>query len=86
MIHRKLGRDGLMTASGPDPLKDALDLQERVRVLRALLELQRWQVEVLNKRLHPPTPAGIAARRLLAIKHAEMKMPDLKIPKGVNDP
>ena len=47
-----------MTAGGPDPLKDALDLQVRVRALQALLELQRWQIEVLNNRLYSSEPGG----------------------------
>ena len=57
-----------MTAGGPDPLKDALDLQVRVRALQALLELQRWQIEALSKRLYSSEPGGIAARRLLDLK------------------
>jgi hypothetical protein len=53
--------------------------------LQALLELQRWQIEVLNKRLYSPEPGGVAARRLLALKRSE-KDAELKVPKGVNDP
>jgi hypothetical protein len=86
MIHPKIGRDGPMTTSGPDPLQDALDLQARVRALKALLELQRWQVEVLNDRLYSSAPGGVAARRLLALKRGETQARILKAPKGVNDP
>ncbi|MBB3019109.1 hypothetical protein FHR70_002163 [Microvirga lupini] len=68
----------------PDPLKDALDLQNRVRSLRALLELQRWQIEVLNDRLYPADPGGIAARRLLALKRSDAEK--LQAPQAVNDP
>ena len=74
-----------MATDGPDPLKDALALQARVRGLRALLELQRWQIEVLSDRLYSSDPGGIAARRLLALKRSE-KEAKFKVPKGVNDP
>ncbi len=60
-----------MTTDGPDPLQDALDLQAHIKSLRALLELQRWQIEVLNDRLYSSKPGGAAARRLLALKHSE---------------
>ena len=60
-----------MTTRGPDPLHDALHLQIRIRSLRALLELQRWQVGILNERLYSSGPGGVAARRLLAVKHSE---------------
>ncbi|MBF9195688.1 hypothetical protein [Microvirga terrestris] len=73
-----------MTGDDPDPLKDALDLQIRVRSLRALLELQRWQIEVLNDRLYASDPGGVAARRLLALKRVEMQ--GLQTPLAVNDP
>ena len=86
MIHPKIVRDGPMTTGGPDPLKDALALQIRVRGLQALLELQRWQIEVLNNRLYSSQPGGVAARRLLAIKRSETQVARLKVPKGVNDP
>ncbi len=86
MIHPKIVRDGPMTTGGPDPLKDALDLQARVRALKALLELQRWQVEVLNNRLYSSTPGGVAARRLLGLKRSEAESAGLTAPKGVNDP
>jgi hypothetical protein len=85
MIHPKIDRDGPMTTGGPDPLKDALALQTRVRGLQALLELHRWQIEVLNDRLYSAEPGGVAARRLLALKHIE-KPNEFKVPKGVNDP
>ena len=51
MIHRDIGSHGFMTGDDPDPLKDALDLHNRVRSLRALLELQRWQIEVFFKQI-----------------------------------
>ena len=86
MIHPKIVRDGPLTAGGPDPLKDARDLQARIRALRALLELQRWQIEVLSNRLHSSDPGAIAARRLLALKRSETKTRHLKPPVGVNDP
>jgi hypothetical protein len=84
MIHRDIGSHGSMTGGDPDPLRDALDLQNRVRTLRALLELQRWQIEVLNDRLYAPDPGGIAARRLLALKRSETQ--GLQAPEAVNDP
>jgi hypothetical protein len=84
MIHRNIGSHGSMTGDSPDPLKDALDLQDRVRSLRALLELQRWQIEVLNDRLYSSDSGGIAARRLLALKRSEAD--SLQMPKAVNDP
>jgi hypothetical protein len=86
MIHPKIVRDGSMTTGGPDPLKDALALQARVKGLQALLELQRWQIEVLNNRLYSSEPGGIAARRLLDLKRREMQRGEFKVPKGVNDP
>jgi|GEM_PF-5235962 len=73
-----------MTGDAPNPLKDALDLQSRVRSLRALLELQRWQIEVLNDRLYASDPGGIAAKRLLALKRSETQ--SLQAPRAVNDP
>jgi hypothetical protein len=60
-----------MKARGPDPLQDALELKAHVRSLKALLELQRWQIEVLNERLYASAPGGTAARRLLALKQSE---------------
>jgi hypothetical protein len=85
MIHRKIVRDGPMATGGPDPLKDALTLQARIKGLQALLELQLWQIEVLNKRLYSSEPGGVAARRLLALKRSE-KEAAFKVPKSVNDP
>jgi hypothetical protein len=85
MLHPKIGRDGPMTARGPDPLKDALDLQIRIRGLKALLELQRWQIEVLNDRVYSSEPGEVAARRLLDLKRSEDKAPALHVPKGAND-
>ncbi len=68
-----------MTTCGPDPLQgtleDALDLQAQIRTLRALLELQRQQIEVLNERLYSSKPGGVAARRLLALKQGEEQAP-----------
>ena len=84
MIHRDIGSHDSMTGDDPDPLKDALDLQNRVRSLRALLELQRWQIEVLNDRLYPSDAGGTAARRLLALKRSETET--LQAPRAVNDP
>ena len=84
MIHRYIGSHGSMTGQHPDPLKDARDLQHRVSSLRALLELQRWQFEVLSDRLYSSDPGGIAARRLLALKRSETE--SLQAPKAVNDP
>lgn len=84
MIYRDIGSPGPMTGDDPDPLKDALDLQIRVSSLRALLELQRWQIEVLNDRLYSSEPGGVAARRLLALKKSETDA--LQPPKAVNDP
>ncbi|MBA1158538.1 hypothetical protein [Microvirga mediterraneensis] len=75
-----------MTTGGPDPLKDALALQARVRGLQALLELQRWQIEVLNNRLYSSEPGGVAARRLLDLKRSEAAKGAFTVPKGVNDP
>jgi hypothetical protein len=86
MIHPKIARDGPMTTGGPDPLKDALALQARVKGLQALLELQRWQIEVLNNRLYSSEPGGIAARRLLDLKRIEAGQGGFRAPKGVNDP
>ncbi len=86
MIHPKIVRDGPMTTGGPDPLKDALDLQARIRGLKALLELQRWQVEVLNSRLYSSQSGGVAARRLLALKRSEDKASALQVPESMNDP
>lgn len=62
-----------MKASGPDPLQDALELKAHVRGLKALLELQRWQIEVLNDRLYASASGGTAARRLLALKQGEQE-------------
>jgi hypothetical protein len=86
MIHPKIVRDGPMATSGPDPLTDALTLQARVRGLQALLELQRWQIEVLNNRLYSSEPGSIAARRLLALKRSETERDEFHVPRGMNDP
>jgi uncharacterized coiled-coil protein SlyX len=73
MIHPKTFRDGPMTTGGPDPLQDALELQARIRSLRALLEFQRQQIETLNDRLYSSEPGGVAARRLLTLKQTEVQ-------------
>jgi hypothetical protein len=85
MIHRKTASHRSMESGRPGPLEDALDLQVRVRTLKALLELQRWQVEVLNDRLYSSEPGGIAARRLLDLKRREAQMMSLSVPKGVSN-
>jgi hypothetical protein len=54
--------------------------------LQSLLELQRWQIEVLNNRLYSSEPGSIAARRLLSLKRSEAARSEFKVPKGVNDP
>lgn len=46
-------------------------MKAHVRSLKALLELQRWQIEVLNERLYASAPGGTAARRLVALKQSE---------------
>jgi len=71
MIHPRKFRDGPMKDDGPDPLQDALELRAHVKGLRALLEFQRWQIEVLNDRLYASASGGTAARRLLALKQSE---------------
>jgi len=60
-----------MKTRGPNPLQDALELRAHVRGLKALLEFQRWQIEVLNDRLYAAESGGKAARRLLALKQSE---------------
>jgi len=60
-----------MKTDGPDPLQDALELRAHIRGLQALLEYQRWQIEVLNDRLYAAQSGGTAARRLLALKQSE---------------
>ena len=71
MIHPRNGRDGPMKISGPDPLQDALELRAHIKGLKALLEFQRWQIEVLNEKLYASASGGNAARRLLALKQSE---------------
>ena len=73
MIHPKTVRGGPMNTCGPDPLKDALQLRAHVRGLKALLEFQRWQIEVLNDRLYASDSGGAAARRLFALKQSEVE-------------
>lgn len=63
-----------MKTCGPEPLQDALELRAHVRGLKALLEFQRWQIEVLNDRLYASESGGTAARRLLALKQSETDM------------
>jgi hypothetical protein len=53
--------------------------------LKALLELQRWQIEVLNGRLYSSEPGGVAARRLLDLKRSDDKASALDVPKSAND-
>ena len=53
-----------------DPLQDARDLQPRIERLRMLLDVQRRQFEAINDRLYSPRTAGVAARRLIALKRA----------------
>jgi len=53
-----------------DPLQDARALQPRIERLRMLLEIQRRQIEALNDKLYSTQPAGVAARRLLALKRS----------------
>lgn len=65
-----------MTIRRLDPLQDALAIQARIKGLRALLELQRWQIEVLSSRLYAGDSAGTAARRLLALKLGEGRSVD----------
>ncbi|HZH11441.1 MAG TPA: hypothetical protein VEZ24_13840 [Microvirga sp.] len=60
-----------MKVGGPDPLQDALELRAHIKGLQALLEFQRWQIEVLNDRLYAAQSGGTAARRLLALKQSE---------------
>ncbi|WP_243373160.1 hypothetical protein [Microvirga solisilvae] len=60
-----------MKVGGPDPLQEALELRAHIRGLQALLEFQRWQIEVLNDRLYAAQSGGTAARRLLALKKSE---------------
>lgn len=52
-------------------LHEARVLQARIRGLKALLEFQQWQIETLSDKLHAETPGGVAAKRLLALKHSK---------------
>jgi hypothetical protein len=54
----------------PNPLEDARALQVRIEGLRSLLHVQLRQIEALNERIQPSTPAGRAAARLLSLKQA----------------
>lgn len=76
MIHPKIVGGGPMTLSGPDPLQDALELRAQIRGLKALLDLQRWQIEVFTERLYSAESGGTAARRLLALKQGEARPPE----------
>lgn len=60
-----------MKTCSPRLLQDALELRAHVRGLKALLEFQRWQIEVMNDRLYEPESGGKAAQRLLALKQGE---------------
>lgn len=71
MIHPRNVRGGPMKSCGPNPLQDALELKAQIKGLKALLEFQRWQIEVLNDRLYASESGGTAARRLLALKQSE---------------
>ena len=51
-----------------DLLHESRQLAEAIRSLRALLELQREQIDSFEERLYPDTPGGAAARRLVALK------------------
>jgi hypothetical protein len=67
-----------MNTCGPDPLQDALELSAHIRGLKALLEFQRWQIEVLNDRLYASESGGAAARRLLVLKQREAEAERLR--------
>jgi hypothetical protein len=56
---------------GAGPLRDARALHRQVVGLIRLLELQMQQIETLNERLYTGAPGEVAARRLLALKHAQ---------------
>jgi hypothetical protein len=62
-------RAASLSSLAPNPLRDARALQARIEGLRCLLSVQLQQIEALNERLQPPTPAGRAASRLLSLKH-----------------
>lgn len=64
--------DAFGHAGKSDPLWDARTLHRQVVGLVRLLEYQRQQIETLNERLYADLPGDIAARRLLALKHAQM--------------
>lgn len=51
-----------------EPLREAQILRARIEGLRSLLNVQLRQVEALNEKLQPATPAGRAASRLLTLK------------------
>ncbi|MCB8820502.1 hypothetical protein [Microvirga rosea] len=53
-------------------LHEAHVLHARIKGLKALLQLQKSQVEKLNDQLYSDTPAGTAARRLLDLKRSKM--------------
>ncbi|HEV2559067.1 MAG TPA: hypothetical protein VGU45_10605 [Microvirga sp.] len=59
-----------LTQAGPF-LDDIASLHDRVERLRALLDLQRRQVNGMEARLYGPGPAGTAARRLQLLKVSE---------------
>jgi hypothetical protein len=52
----------------PSFLNDVTELHDRIQRLRALLDLQRRQMGGLEARLYQPGPAGVAAKRLVALK------------------
>ncbi len=49
-------------------IDDVTELHDHIQRLRALLDLQRRQVGVIEARLYPSGPGGTAARRLMALK------------------
>jgi hypothetical protein len=54
----------------PNSLEDARVLHARIEGLRSLLHVQLRQIEALNERVQPSTPAGRAASRLLSLKRS----------------
>jgi len=70
MTDPKAAGSGKRPAGAPDPLQDVRVLHAQIKGLKALLDLQRWQIEVLTDRLYSTQPGEVAARRLLALKRA----------------
>jgi hypothetical protein len=74
------GLDPRLAASGAsgdrlatDPLRDAQVLAASIENLRALLQLERRLIENWDAKLYGNTTAGSAARRLVALKHADRR-------------